>query len=157
MDGFVDREVELSRLRDCYDSDVAALAVIYGRRRLGKTQLVRHWLSERDDAVVYPEELFLDIGRWWYQEHEVDVVGFTDAGTMVVGECKFTNAPLDYSALASLEDHAAEIRWTPLGGGDPDIEYALFARSGATRSVREAVAERGDLQLFGLEDVTENA
>jgi hypothetical protein len=76
---------------------------------------------------------------------------------MVVGECKFTNAPLDYSALASLEDHAAEIRWTPPGGGDVDIEYALFARSGATRSVREAVAERDDLRLFGLEDVTENA
>jgi len=52
---------------------------------------------------LYPEETFLDIGRWWYKEHEVDVVGFTTDGTMVVGECKFTNAPLDYGALASLE------------------------------------------------------
>jgi AAA+ ATPase superfamily predicted ATPase len=106
---------------------------------------------------LYPDKLFLDIGRWWYKEHEVDVVGFTDAGTMVVGECKFTNAPLDYSALASLENHAAEIRWTPPGGEDADIEYALFARSGATQSVREAVDERDDLQLFSLENVTENA
>jgi len=63
---------------------------------------------------LFPEETFLDIGRWWYKEHnEVDVVGFTTDETMVVGECKFTNAPLDYSALVSLEDHAAEIRWTP--------------------------------------------
>ncbi|WP_265110655.1 ATP-binding protein [Halosolutus halophilus] len=102
---------------------------------------------------LYPEATFLDIGRWWYKEHEVDVVGFTTDGTMVVGECKFTNAPLDYSALASLENHAAEIRWTP-NTGNIDTEYALFTRSGATQSVQEAVAERDDLQLFELSDVT---
>ncbi|WP_343749193.1 ATP-binding protein, partial [Halarchaeum salinum] len=81
---------------------------------------------------LYPDELFLDIGRWWYKEHEIDVVGFTDDGTMVVGECKFTNAPLDYSALASLEGHAEEVRWTPRDDGDADVEYVLFTRSGAT-------------------------
>lgn len=107
--------------------------------------------------ALYPERTFLDIGRWWYQEHEVDVVGFTTEGTMVVGECKFTNAPLDYGALVSLEDHAEEIRWTPNGGGDVDTEYALFTRSGATQSVHEVVADRDDLRLFDLEDVTEGA
>jgi len=76
---------------------------------------------------LYPEETFLDIGRWWYKEHEVDVVGFTTDGTMVVGECKFTNAPLDYGALASLEDQAGEIRETP-ETDERDTEYALFTR-----------------------------
>ncbi|QLC35442.1 ATP-binding protein (plasmid) [Halarchaeum sp. CBA1220] len=102
---------------------------------------------------LYPDELFLDIGRWWYKEHEIDVVGFTDDGTMVVGECKFTNAPLDYSALASLEGHAEEVRWTPRDDGDADVEYVLFTRSGATEAVRDAVAERDDLQLFDLQDI----
>jgi len=105
---------------------------------------------------LYPEETFLDIGRWWYKEHEVDVVGFTTDGTMVVGECKFTNAPLDYNAFASLQEHADEIRWTP-SAGDIDIEYALFTRSGATQSVQEAVSDREDLQLFDLDDITESA
>lgn len=72
---------------------------------------------------------------------------------MVVGECKFINSPLDYSALASLEEHAAESRGTP-ETGDTDTEYALFTRSGATRSVQEAVSERDDLQLFDLDTVT---
>lgn len=53
MDRFVNREAELSRLRGCYDSDDPELVVGFGRRRLGKTQLVRHSLSDRDDAVVY--------------------------------------------------------------------------------------------------------
>ncbi|MCU4741612.1 ATP-binding protein [Halobacteria archaeon AArc-m2/3/4] len=101
---------------------------------------------------LYPEETFLDIGRWWYKEYEVDAVGFTTDGTMIVGECKFTNAPLDYGALASLEDHAAEIRWTP-ETGDRDTKYALFTRSGATQSVQEAVSERDDVQLFDLSDI----
>ncbi|WP_290812761.1 ATP-binding protein [Halovivax sp.] len=105
---------------------------------------------------LYPDETFLDVGRWWYKGHEVDVVGFTVDGTMIAGECKFTSAPLDYGALSSLEDHASEIRWTP-DTGDTDAEYALFTRSGATRSVREAVAERDDLRLFDLEDVTRHA
>ncbi|WP_121743618.1 ATP-binding protein [Natronorubrum halophilum] len=105
---------------------------------------------------LFPEETFLDIGRWWYREHEVDVVGFTTDGTMVAGECKFTNAPLDYSALASLEDHSAEIRWTP-DTGDTDMEYALFTRSGVTQSVQEAVSERDDLHVFDLRDVTKHA
>ncbi|MDR5673309.1 ATP-binding protein [Halalkaliarchaeum sp. AArc-GB] len=105
---------------------------------------------------LYPAETFLDIGRWWYKEHEVDVVGFTTDGTMVAGECKFTNAPLDYGALASLEDHAAEIRWTP-DTDERNTKYALFTRNGATQSVQEAVSERDDLQLFELGDITEHA
>ncbi|MFP4217482.1 MAG: ATP-binding protein [Salinarchaeum sp.] len=105
---------------------------------------------------LFPGKTFLDIGRWWYKEHEVDVVGFTTDGTMVVGECKFTNALLDYSALASLEDHSAEIRWTP-DTGDTNMEYALFTRSGVTQSVQEAVSERDDVAVFDLHDVIEHA
>ncbi|GAA0722347.1 AAA+ ATPase superfamily predicted ATPase [Halorubrum trapanicum] len=105
---------------------------------------------------LYPDETFLDLGRWWYKEHEVDVVGFTTDGTMVVGECKFTNAPLDYGALASLEDHAAEIRWTP-DGDERTTKYALFTRKGSTQSVQEAVSERDDVRLFDLADITRHA
>ncbi|AHG01932.1 hypothetical protein HALLA_01145 (plasmid) [Halostagnicola larsenii XH-48] len=53
MEHFVDREDELSRLRSCYESDGAKMIVIFGRRRLRKTQLVQHSLSDREDAVVY--------------------------------------------------------------------------------------------------------
>ena len=53
MDHFVNRDDELSRLRGCYESDEAEMVVIFGRQRLGKTQLVQHSLSDRDDVVVY--------------------------------------------------------------------------------------------------------
>lgn len=53
MPGFVNRSEELTRLRALYESDEAELGVIYGRRRLGKTALVKQSLNQYDDAVVY--------------------------------------------------------------------------------------------------------
>lgn len=53
MPDFVDRTEELSRLHDLYESDDPELAVIFGRRRLGKTELVKHSLRDSDEAVIY--------------------------------------------------------------------------------------------------------
>ena len=53
MPGFVNRVNELSRLHELYDSDDAELAVIYGRRRLGKTALIKQSLEQYNDAIIY--------------------------------------------------------------------------------------------------------
>ena len=53
MEQFVDRDVELGQLNDCYESETADFVVIYGRRRLGKSELVRQSIADRDDAVYY--------------------------------------------------------------------------------------------------------
>jgi AAA+ ATPase superfamily predicted ATPase len=101
----------------------------------------------------YDTETFENIGRWWYDEHEIDVVGLTNSSTLVAGECKFTSSPLGYSTLRKLEQAATQIDWTPRQGSTPDMNYALFARSGFTNSIMEMAAERDDLCLFSLDDV----
>ena len=53
MEQFIDRDVELDQLTDCYASETADFVVIYGRRRLGKSELVRQSISDRTDAVYY--------------------------------------------------------------------------------------------------------
>jgi len=53
MEHFVDRNLELDQLTDCYRSETADFIVIYGRRRLGKSELVRQSIDERDDAIYY--------------------------------------------------------------------------------------------------------
>jgi AAA+ ATPase superfamily predicted ATPase len=53
MERFVDRDVELDQLTDFYESETADFVVIYGRRRLGKSELVRQSIADRDDAVYY--------------------------------------------------------------------------------------------------------
>ena len=53
MDDFVDREAELEELSTRYESERAEFVVLYGRRRLGKSELVRQSISDREDAVYY--------------------------------------------------------------------------------------------------------
>jgi AAA+ ATPase superfamily predicted ATPase len=53
MAKFVDRDIECEQLSECYESETADFIVIYGRRRLGKSELVRQSISDRDDAVYY--------------------------------------------------------------------------------------------------------
>ncbi|MCX2818648.1 ATP-binding protein [Haladaptatus sp. F3-133] len=102
---------------------------------------------------LYPEYTFTDVGGWWYGEHEIDVVGFTKEGTLVLGECKFQDSKQGYGSFSKLQEHAGELRWTPEGSGERDEEYALFSRSGFKNSVEEAERERDDLRLFTVEDV----
>ncbi|MFD1571850.1 ATP-binding protein [Halorubrum laminariae] len=53
MEQFVDRNVELDQLTDCYESETADFIVLYGRRRLGKSELVRQSIADRNDSVYY--------------------------------------------------------------------------------------------------------
>jgi Predicted ATPase (AAA+ superfamily) len=62
MPTFVNRERELDRLHELYESDSAELSVVYGRRRMGKTTLVVKSIEDRDDArhARVPSR-----SRWW--------------------------------------------------------------------------------------------
>lgn len=103
--------------------------------------------------TLYTEYTIPDVGQWWYQEHEVDVVGLTNDNVLIAGECKFQQSPLDYNAFSKLQTHVDELRWTPSEGEERAHEYALFSRSGFTSAVTEAAAERSDLRLFTVDDV----
>ena len=105
--------------------------------------------------TVYDEFPIVDVGQWWYQDHEIDVVGLTDAETLVVGECKYRSSRTGHDALRSLESHVEELRWTPPNGGPRHVEYALFSRVGFTESLRDTAADRDDLRLFDLKDVVD--
>ncbi|CDK37971.1 ATP-binding protein [Halorubrum sp. AJ67] len=113
-------------------------------------------LCQQAVPKLYPSLRFLERpGSWWHQEHEVDVVGLTSAGTLLTGEVKFTTQPIGFDVLSRLREEATLIDWTPSEGGDPEYEFALFSRSGFKQSVQEAAAEDETLQLYSLDDVVE--
>ena len=49
---FVGREHELASLEAQYDSKRFELAIVYGRRRVGKTYLLHHFLASHDGAYM---------------------------------------------------------------------------------------------------------
>lgn len=94
---------------------------------------------------------FRTIGQWWFKEHELDVVGLTDAG-LVAGECKFTSQPVSEGVLAGLERTTSEVRWSEAPAtGEP--LYVLFSRSGYTDDLERAARARDDVRLFALPEI----
>ena len=53
MKRFIDRTADLDRLQQLYNSESAELAIIYGRRQIGKSRLVLESIKEREGAVYY--------------------------------------------------------------------------------------------------------
>lgn len=93
------------------------------------------------------------VGYWWHKQHELDVVGLADDGTVVAGECKYTTRQMTEGDLAHLERTAANIEWTPPSGGEPAYRYCCFCRSGFSNDLQQLADEREDIALFTPDEV----
>ena len=52
-DAFVGRERELTKLDKIYSSKKQNVALIYGRRRVGKSELIKHFIQKYDHCLLY--------------------------------------------------------------------------------------------------------
>lgn len=95
------------------------------------------------------------VGYWWHRQHELDVVGLAEDGTLVAGECKYTTRQMTEGDLADLERTANDVEWTPPDGGDPTYQYCCFCRSGFSDDLRRAASDRTDVSLFTPRDVVD--
>jgi hypothetical protein len=100
-------------------------------------------------------KVYHGIGYWWYQHHELDVVGLAGDGTLVAGECKDTTRKMTEGDLADLERSAAQVQWTPSGDSERSEHYCCFCRSGFTDGLRAVAHERDDLSLFTPADIVD--
>lgn len=50
---FIDRQEEISALNSLIGEDEGQFAIVYGRRRVGKTTLLRHWVNQAKLPSVY--------------------------------------------------------------------------------------------------------
>lgn len=88
---------------------------------------------------------FSKIGRWWYQEHEIDIVCKTRKGK-IIGECKFRNSKIGLNEFEKLKQKEKHLR---LQG---ETEYVFFSKSGFTEQFTNTEKNRDDLHLFDLSD-----
>ncbi|MBM3268571.1 MAG: AAA family ATPase [Candidatus Sericytochromatia bacterium] len=96
---------------------------------------------------------FEQVGRWWTKEAEIDVVALAeDAGTMLVGEAKWSAKPVGIAVLEGLERKAARVPWR---AGRRQERYVLFSRGGFTRELRDR-ARREGVRLVDLADLVES-
>lgn len=90
--------------------------------------------------------LLTNLGRWWDGGDEIDIVGMLDKKVSLIGECKWTNAPVDERTYDQLRAKARKLDTvdSPL--------WVLASRSGFTPGLRRRV-EGGNVLLIGPEDL----
>ena len=92
---------------------------------------------------------YADLGRWWYGEQEIDIVGLSPADDRILfGECKWTGEPVGHGLVDSLAEKAADVRWGP---SDRTEAFALFSRSGFVDGLAADVG--ANWSLFGPEEL----
>ena len=98
----------------------------------------------RGDVDPYSE-----LGRWWYGEHEVDIVGLApNDDRLLLAECKWTSDPVGRSLVERLRAKADHVRWGP---GDRMERFALFSKSGFVDGLADEVDD--NWSLYGLSDL----
>ena len=126
---FICRKQELQFLNDRYNSKGGQLVVLYGRRRVGKTETLREFCKGKPHV--------------FYSSREV-------SDKYLVGECKFKGKPfsfgeyLDTSAKLSQQKEKAE------------FYYMLFSESGFDDKLSAEAEKDGKIMLVDIERIVKN-
>ena len=82
------------------------------------------WEGVRRDEL----EGYSEVGRWWYGENEIDIVGLSPTDDRILfAECKWTSDPVGWGLVDDLRNKIEHVQWGP----DSRTErFALFSRSG---------------------------
>ena len=89
------------------------------------------------------------IGRWWYKDKEIDIVGLNEQQNMILfGECKWSKRKIGMETIEDLEEKSREVRWK--NHKRREI-YVLFSKSGFTEDIKSLAQNRTNLQLYDVD------
>ena len=159
---FLNRTEELDRLRRMSDRGQGGLAVVYGRRRIGKTRLLLEWSREADGLYTVADQSAPEIQRRYFAESvEARLPGFAEveypdwsgllgrlardaAAAGWRGPLIFDELP--YLVAASPELPSVLQRWL-----DHDARRArlLVALAGSSQRMMQGLVLAADAPLYG--------
>ncbi|MFC4987423.1 ATP-binding protein [Saliphagus infecundisoli] len=101
-------------------------------------------LVRRGDVEPYSE-----VGRWWYGENEIDIVGLAPNDDRILfAECKWTSEPVGRSLIRDLREKVANVRWGP---SDRKEHFAVFSKSGFVDGIDRDLGSKWS--LISLEEI----
>jgi len=107
---------------------------IYSNRKAEFTNLVFEQLSHEFIKKTFTEDKIYNIGRYWDDNREINLVAKTKSGKKIVGLCKYTDKKLKKSELSKLKELAVQAKIKP------DI-YVIFAKKGYTSELKALKSE----------------
>jgi uncharacterized protein len=162
---FLDREDELGRLNRLLDLGRGALAVVYGRRRIGKTRLLLEWSRQSGGLYTVADQSAAEIQRRYFAESVAErLAGFADvqypdwrallARLARDAEAAAWRGPLVFDELPYLVSGSPELpsvlqRWL-----DHDAQRAglLVALAGSSQRMMQGLALGPEAPLYGRAD-----
>ena len=85
-------------------------------------------------------------GRWWDNNHEIDIVAFDSGGQDIIfGECKYWNKAVGTAVFDELEQKSRNVDWKK---SDRRDHYILFGSGGFSDDLKKLAKTRGDLTLM---------
>jgi AAA+ ATPase superfamily predicted ATPase len=92
---------------------------------------------------------YSEVGRWWYREEEIDIVGLApNDDRVLLAECKWTTDPVGEDLVESLRAKAENVRW---GSSDRDERFALFSKNGFVDGLEAQLDD--SWSLFSVVDI----
>ncbi|NHX41864.1 MULTISPECIES: ATP-binding protein [Haloarcula] len=97
-------------------------------------------------------EPYSEVGRWWYGEDEVNIVGLAPNDNRILfAECKWTSEPVGTELVNDLQAKAETVRWGP---DDREECFALFSKSGFVEGLEDQLDEHWSLwNLAKMDDL----
>jgi len=88
------------------------------------------------------------LGRWWYKEGEIDIVGLDQRENEILfGECKWTNKKVSFSLLNDLKEKAGKVRWN---NEDRKERYILFSKNGFTNDLKQYSNDNNHIETYSI-------
>lgn len=159
---FLNRQQELARLSRFAASEEGGLAVLYGRRRVGKTRLLLEWVKQHDGVYTVADQSVAELQRAYFAEAVGErLPGFAEVqyrdwrsllsrlardarlagwrGPLILDE-------LPYLVLASPELPSVLQRWIDHEAREARLQVAI---AGSSQRMMQGLVLSGDAPLFG--------
>jgi AAA+ ATPase superfamily predicted ATPase len=159
---FVNRQEELSRLDRVAASEEGGLAVVYGRRRVGKTRLLLEWAKKHQGIYTVADQSVAEIQRQYFAEAlAVRLPGFAEVEyrdwrsllSRVAREAQSAGwrgplifDELPYLVLASPELPSVLQRWVDHEAREARLSVAI---AGSSQRMMQGFVLSADAPLFG--------
>ena len=159
---FIDRTEEMERLGRLVERNEGSLAVVYGRRRLGKTRLLLEWVGRHDGLYAVADLSSAEIQRHYFAEAVASrLPGFADVEyrdwqvllSRLASEAKRAGwrgpivfDELPYLVLASPELPSVLQRWVDHEARDARLVIAV---AGSSQRMMQGIVLSSDAPLYG--------
>jgi len=121
------------------DGDFEEFFKIYNNRKVEFKDLVFNQLSHEFVKNFFQEDKIYNIGRYWDDEREIDLIAKTKSGKVLVGACKYTEKKLKKSELTKLKENCEKAEIVA-------DTYLIFSKKGYSSELKSLKSD--SVQLF---------